>query len=148
MIAQSATSVTIRATSYLRSDTKLAPAAPGASCTNSPGATFQLQPSVVVAGIDGRKLLDAATSKPHSVLDARQVASPSFVPSGFVDQGLSWNEAGFAKLPQVTHTYRNAIGLLTVSRLDYRDVTDLPNSGSTSAWQMARPPSTRRGAVA
>jgi hypothetical protein len=109
----------------------LARSAPGFNCANSPDGIVNMTATVKLAGLAGRKLVDGATGQQHQLLDTATVASPTFVPKGFVDDGFYWDETRFAQQPDVQHSYHNAKGTLTIDRLTFRDpIGDQPIGGT------------------
>jgi hypothetical protein len=131
LVPSTPSSITITASFYVRSDASLAQPAPGTSCANSPETTFSDQPTVRVPGQVGQQLVDGATGQQHQLLDTRQVAGPSYLPKGFIDDGYHWDESRFAQQPDVQHSYHNNKGMLTVDRLTFRDpIGDQPVGGS------------------
>ena len=42
------------------------------------------------------------------------MASPTYLPKGFVDDGLSWSEDGLTHQLECQHDYHNAKGTLTI----------------------------------
>jgi hypothetical protein len=131
VISTTPTTITITASLYLRSDAPLAQPAPGFSCANSPDGIIDTTATVKLAGVVGPHLVDGSTGQQHQVLDTGVVASPTFVPKGFVDDGFYWDEARFQQQPVVSHNYHNAHGTLTIDRLTFRDpIGDQPVGGT------------------
>jgi hypothetical protein len=127
VIRTTPTTITITTTLYLRSDAPLVRSAPGFGCSNSPDGIIGATATVKLANLTGRHLIDGSTGQQHQFLDIRSVASPTFVPRGFVDDGVYWDETRFAQQPDVQHSYHNGQGTLTIDRLTFRDpVGDQP----------------------
>lgn len=131
VVSETATAVTITVQAFRPSHPSPTPSVQPGSVLGCSAVGYLAPPLTIRLSqpLGSRTLIDATTGHHHPVLRASTLLTPTYLPAGYVDQGIQWHEE--LQQPQVLHDYTGpGVELRVVRGYGFRAESDQQTLGT------------------